>query len=130
MLRIPACILLTCICLLAGTFTVSAQEEGKTLSRIAADIEQYRDKETTMKLKLKYVDAIFEKIIFYDANNHDIVFDISDKKKRKMLRNQLLTIHEGMDYYVTFLVRGKGALDMIIADLVDFKPVIMSYIPE
>jgi len=128
--RISACILLTYICLLAGTFTVSAQEEEKTLSGIAADIEQYRDKETTMKLKLKYVDGIFEKIIFYDANNHDIVFDISDKKKRKMLRNQLLTIHEGMDYHVTFLVRGKGALDMIIADLVDFKPVIMSYIPE
>ena len=83
-----------------------------------------------MRLRLRNVDNVFEKIVFYDADNIDIEFDISDKQKRKTLYNDLLNIHEGMLYEVKFTIIGNGTLGGLIGELQGFSPVIIEKIPE
>ncbi len=96
---------------------------------IKSNIEKYKQKTVTMKLKLKYVDNIFEKIVFYDRKNSDIEFDISSQGSPKHLKWNLLDLHEGLDYYVTFRITGVGNLNQINAELVKFTPCVLDKIP-
>jgi len=106
------------------------QDEALTLSRITGDIESYRNRRIVMDLRLKQVDYLFEKIIFYDSENIDIEFSISDKKKRKLLGNDLLNAHDGVLYSVTFIILDTGRLGGIIGELHEFTPVFSGKIPE
>jgi hypothetical protein len=99
------------------------------LSRIAADMGAYQGKTVTMVLRLKGVDRIFERITFYDTKNHDIVFDVSGREIKKKLKKPMLNLHEGLDYRVTFTVDRLGAQGLIMAELVDFVPVIVDLLP-
>jgi hypothetical protein len=123
----PALCLAACLCLAAEPQTVP---EEKTLSVIASGIDGYRDKNITLTLKLKNLDRIFGFITFYDNNNHDISFDISSSESRKRFAGELLNIHEGMNYRVTFTVRGVGGLGLLLGDLQGFEPLILEIIPE
>lgn len=107
----------------------SEQFEDILLQDIANNISKYKNKTITLKLKLKFVDNIFEKIIFYDKKNHDIEFDFSQKVKEKKFKMEMLNLHNGMDYYVTFIVSDTGNLGRIIGDLQNFKPIILLKIP-
>lgn len=100
------------------------------LNEIAVNINSYKEKTVTIQLKLKYVDKIFEKVIFYDKKNHDIEFDISDRSLKKRIALDMINIHEGMDYHVTFIIQNIGNLGQIIAELRGFKPVILDSLPE
>ena len=82
-----------------------------------------------MQLKLKQIDRIFEKIIFYDSENIDIEFDISAKDVKKKLEKDMLNIHEGMLYRVTFIVTGTGNLGGLIGNIQSFTPVFLEKIP-
>ena len=106
-----------------------ADGKDTLLAEIAANINDYKSKTITLRLKLKHVDRIFEKIIFYDKKNHDIEFDISARDIKKRLAPDMLNLHEGMDYNVTFVVRNVGNLGGIIAELKGFKPVILDAVP-
>ena len=99
------------------------------LMEIAAHINDYKSKTITLRLRLKHVDRIFEKIIFYDKKNHDIEFDISTREIKKRLAPDMLNLHEGMDYNVTFVVQNVGNMGGIIAELKGFKPVILDSVP-
>ncbi len=105
-------------------------EGGRLISDIISGIEGYKEKTIVLDLRLKYHDRIFEKIIFYDSENVDIEFDISGKERRKLLADDLLNIHEGMTYRVTFRVIGSGSLGGLTGDLAGFKPLIIEKIPE
>jgi hypothetical protein len=100
-----------------------------TISEIISDIDTYRNKPVTMNMKLKHIDRIFEKIIFYDSENIDIEFDISAKDVKKRLEKDMLNIHEGMLYRVTFIVTGTGNLGGLIGNLQSFTPVFLEKIP-
>lgn len=100
-----------------------------TISSIIAGIDSYKNKNVTMTLKLKNIDRIFEKIVFYDSENIDIEFDISDKELKKRLSKDMLNIHEGLSYTVTFYVTGTGHLGGLIGDLEGFKPAFLDKIP-
>lgn len=100
-----------------------------TISSIIADIDSYKNKSVTMTLRLKYIDRIFEKIVFYDSENIDIEFDISDKELKKRLNRDMLNIHEGMIYRVSFSVSGRGHLGGLMGDLQGFKPAFLEKIP-
>jgi len=100
-----------------------------TISEIISDIDTYRNKSITMNLKLKHMDRIFEKIIFYDSENIDIEFDISSKEVKKRLQKNLLNIHEGMLYRVTFIVTGTGNLGGLVGNIESFNPVFLEKIP-
>jgi hypothetical protein len=107
-----------------------AQEKNvRYLREIAGDIGNYRGKIVTMELKLKELDSVFERITFYDSKNHDIVFDISSKEKKKSLKSALLNLHCGMNYHVTFRVNDVGSLGTVMGELVDFSPVFMKVLP-
>lgn len=100
------------------------------LAEISGNIDAYKSRTLTLRLRLKHVDKIFEKITFYDAKNHDIEFDYSPRALKKKLAADFLNIHEGMYYSVTFVVQNVGNLGEIIAELKGFKPVVLETVPE
>lgn len=108
----------------------SAENENILISRIISDIDSYKNTVLIVNLRLKYIDHIFEKIVFYDNENADIEFDISGKAKKKALSGNLLNIHEGMLYRIKFTVIGSGALGGLTGELHEFVPVIFDKIPE
>jgi hypothetical protein len=107
----------------------SAEGDNTLISDIIDDIDNYKNKTISINLKLKYVDKIFEKIVFYDTENIDIEFDISGKVKKKQLSENLINIHEGMIYRVKFTVIGSGAIGGLTGDLHEFVPLIFDKIP-
>lgn len=107
-----------------------SQEKPALLKEITASIETYRGKNVEMKLRLKYRDHIFGRIVFYDSENADIEFDISSNIEKKRLASELVNLHEGMEYTVKFKVKEIGALGAILAEVESFKPVILKLIPE
>lgn len=82
-----------------------------------------------MRLKLKNIDKIFEKITFYDVKNHDIEFDISSPQLKKKIESNIHSLHEGLEYYVTFSIENVGNNGQIIATLKEFNPVFMQSVP-
>lgn len=105
-------------------------DENGGLGKIIAEIDSYKDRTVTLNLRLKHVDRIFEKIVFYDSSNIDIEFDISGKERKRALRDDLLNIHEGMLYSVTFRVIGTGSLGGLLGEVEGFKPLIIDLIPQ
>ncbi len=96
-----------------------------TLSELDASNNSIVD----INLRLRNYDRVFQKLVFYDSRNIDIIFDISDDKLRESLAGDLINIHEGMIYAVKMRVLGKGSLGGIIAKIIQFKPVMGKYIP-
>jgi len=121
---------LAAVFVLLFQLSVYCQNETEKIRNIVPDIEQYKDRIIVMNLKLKYIDRIFEKIVFYDSDNIDIEFDISGKEKKKLLNKDLLNIHEGMLYAVRFKVIGEGNLGGLLGEIIGFTPVILDDIPE
>jgi hypothetical protein len=116
---------------LAITLPVAWAQEVNTesLSDIASSLADYEGKNVVMTLKLRNINNVFFIITFYDGNNHDISFDISERKVRKKFEEQLLNAHEGMNYKVSFVVKGRGNPNLLLAELVHFEPVILEIIP-
>jgi hypothetical protein len=115
--------------LLAAAAGISQEETGG-LREMAAGIDKYRSTTVTMKLKLKLHNSVFEKIVFYDARNHDIEFDVSRKEDRLRLAGQMRDLHEGMVYRVTFRVRDVSPLGVLLGDLIGFRPLLLDLLPE
>lgn len=99
------------------------------LYEISQSIEKYKNKQIVMALKLKRYDTVFQVITFYDKKNHDITFDCIELVNEPWFIQQRLNLHPGMDYTVTFIVKGVGNLREVIADLKHFEPVILQKLP-
>ena len=122
--------LLVSICFFFSAAALFAQEKDiETLSDIAASVDDYTGKNIAMTLKLRNINGVFFTITFYDGNNHDISFDLSDGKTWKKFEKQLLNAHAGMNYKVSFIVKGPGNPALLFAELVSFEPVILEIIP-
>ncbi len=127
---------MTAILIIFFSINIYSRDEQETGSRrillgeIAGNIVDYKSKTITLQLKLKHVDSVFEKITFYDKKNHDIEFDISDRFLKKRIAADMLNLHEGMEYNVTFVIQNVGNLGQIIGELRGFKPVILDNVPE
>jgi hypothetical protein len=115
--------------------SVYSQEKRKAektdilLADIAANSAAYKSKTITARLRLKHVDRTFERITFYDRKNHDIEFDISSRRIKKRIAADMRDLHEGMEYFVTFMVEKTDGAGGIIAELQGFRPVILEYLP-
>ena len=99
------------------------------LYELSENIDNYKNKNITMIMKLKYYDTLFQVITFYDAKNHDISFDCIDVMKQPWFLQQKNNLHPGMEYHVTFTVKGLGNMKEIIAQLQYFEPVTLQKIP-
>ncbi|MFH0975215.1 MAG: hypothetical protein V1874_05470 [Spirochaetota bacterium] len=127
-LRILTCHIL--LFLAAGILRVFAEQPANILlNDIIADINTYRNKTITLKLKLKNLDSVFDKITFYDKKNIDIIFDVSELKKDIRYQKQVLNLHEGLDYSVTFTVKELTEKNNLMGSLISFQPVILSNLP-
>ncbi len=104
--------------------------EEMSLGDIAKNIERYRNKTLTLDLRLKRIDRIFDKIIFYDSKNHDIAFDISEYKKKSSFKREVLNLHEGMVYLVSFIVKDVGNIGDVIGELLNFEIAILGKLPD
>ncbi len=126
----PICISLPLLAAVLICRALMAQEAPGELNQIVGDVDNYRDKNVRMTLRLKRYDPLFEKISFYDSRNHDIEFDLSDRLVKRRLRDSLLDLHEGLRYEVTFTVRGLSPLGFVIGDIVEFRPLLLKLLPE
>jgi hypothetical protein len=100
------------------------------LEDIARNIEKYRNKTVILELRLKRIDRIFDKIVFYDSKNHDIAFDLSEYKKGDSFKREILNLHEGMVYLVAFIVKDVGNIGDVIGELMSFEIAILKKLPE
>ena len=121
--------LLVLMCLFFSPAVFFAHDNIESLSDIASSIDNYAGKNVTMTLKLRNINDTFFTIVFYDVNNHDVSFDISDSRAWKKFEKQLLNAHEGMNYRVSFIVKGRGATALLSAELVRFEPFILEIMP-
>lgn len=103
--------------------------ENLKLKKISESIQSYKDKEIRIVLRLKNFDKVFEKITFYDEDNHDIEFDVKDYKKNKKLKHILLNCTNGVQYVVKFIVKEKTNNDMISGKLLTFSPYFLEKLP-
>lgn len=123
--------LITILLFLNTASLYSQNYEKILLNDIINNAEQYNNKNITLKLRLKNLDNIFNKIIFYDRKNIDIVFDISELKKTALFKTRLLNIKEGLEYIVEFTVKDiVKETGFISGELIDFKPEILFKLPE
>lgn len=125
-------VLLLLLALSRPAFADASGEADKgpvTLQEIAGSIDAWRGRTVTMSLRLKHYDRIFEKVIFYDGNNHDIEFSIEKKKLTPELKKNLVNLHEGLTYRVRFRVVTVGALGLVTGELVSFTPLVLDKIP-
>lgn len=73
-------------------FTISSisfsqnAESSNSMSIIPSDIESIQGKSIELRLKLKEINLVSGLIVFYDANNHDIVFDYYSIKNKELLK--------------------------------------------
>lgn len=104
--------------------------ESLTLAQIGENIDRYRGKTVKMVLRLKDVDTIFDTITFYDSRNHDIIFDMSGLKNENSFKRDILNLHEGMEYEVSFTVKGVGNLGEVVGVLRHFEVVILERLPD
>ena len=100
------------------------------LKDISNNISAYKGRSVTLKLRLKRIDNVFDKLTFYDRKNYDIIFDITELKTDEEFKRYLLNIHEGMNYFVKFIVRKVDDFGNIIGDLISFEPVALLKLPE
>jgi hypothetical protein len=125
---ITTVVFILCINLISPIY--SQNEEKIILNDIAGNINNYKNKTITLKLKLKILDTTFDKLVFYDRKNIDIIFDITELKKNKAFQKQALNLHQGLEYHVVFTVRELTDKNNIIGDLKSFSPVIFSRLPD
>jgi hypothetical protein len=121
------------IALIASLIFFAAVLMGEDMTSIALlkdHLTEYEGKEITMVLRLKLHDRVFEKLVFYDERNLDIEFDITRRKISHRLRKDLLNLHEGLKYRVTFKVTGKGDTGMVTGILIRAVPGLIEKIPE
>jgi len=100
------------------------------LSGIRENASGYGGKTVTMTMNYKNTDRIFSTITFYDRKNQDISFDISIQQTMIEYQRDMLNLHEGLDYLVTFIVNGVDATGFIDGELIRFTPLILTLIPE
>ena len=112
-------------------FSQNRPEASKSplLSIISSQVDQYNGKEIILFLRLRNIDYTMEKIVFYDAQNTDIVFDITGYRKNKVLLAALDDAHEGVLYTVSCVITGVGQDGLVTGRLVSFTPEFLKRIP-
>lgn len=109
--------------------TVSLTGDPASLSEIAGSIESFSGKKISMMLRLRNYDTEMMRIVFYDVNNHDIAFDISDRKKDRLIKKNLINIHEGAYYRVIFDVKSADGDKIIQGRIESFTIEILEKLP-
>ncbi len=103
--------------------------ETKTAVEILSELNEYSGKEITMRLRLKYIDRVFEKIVFYDKKNYDVEFDIN-RKVLHVPAEKIRGLHEGLEYIVNFRVKGVGGNRTLAGELLKLEPAFLVKVPE
>ena len=109
---------------------VSQNNEQLLLNDVTADPGKYRGKKITANLRFKNIDFVFNSITFYDRKNIDISFDISIHKAMIEYQLEMLNLHRGLEYKVTFLVHDVEGQGIINGELISFIPLILFNLPE
>ncbi|MGL4370753.1 MAG: hypothetical protein ACRCUT_13940 [Spirochaetota bacterium] len=107
----------------------SAETAAPVFSLIAEKIDSYKGREAVLSLRLRNIDYTMEKIVFYDAENIDIVFDLSGYRKNKAILSSLSDAHSGVLYSVRCEITGIGQDGLVTGKLLSFSPEFLRKIP-
>ncbi len=130
MFRFVAALMLLCGVLAICAPLSSQDYQDLVLADIAENIATYKGKSLTLRLRLKYMDTVFNRLVFYDRKNVDIEFDVESMLKDGKKRNEFLNLHNGMEYVVTFSVKEVGKMGILIGELKDFIPLALLKLPS
>ena len=126
------CLILICIVNILSTSTVRAQQPSgsvpETISALIAEISSAKGRVCTMKLRLKNIDGVMEKIWFYDRDNIDVVFDMHGWEKNPVLAKSMADAHPGLQYRVVFSPENIMSQGTLEGKLVSFEPVFLEKI--
>jgi hypothetical protein len=112
-------------------FRLAGQTDQDVLIRdIVREPASFQGKTLYLKLRFKTLDDVFNTITFYDRKNIDITFDFEIQKTMPEYRNEILNLHRGLEYIVTFIVNGVSEQGIIEAELVGFKPDCLLKLPD
>lgn len=126
-----ACVSLALCGAIALASGARAQEyQDIPLADIAANITAYKGKTITLRLKLKYMDAVFNRLVFYDRKNIDVEFDVEHIAKDRKRAPAFLNLHGGMEYLVTFRVIDVGKMGLVMGELEGFVPLALYKLPS
>ncbi|HPJ38181.1 MAG TPA: hypothetical protein PLT75_07040 [Spirochaetota bacterium] len=121
-------LLLACIVCYEST-VVSQNNNSLLLHDITRESGKYRGKKITATLRFKNIDFVFNSITFYDNKNIDISFDISIHKAMIEYQLEMLNLHRGLEYKVSFLVNDVDNQGVINGELISFIPLLLYKLP-
>ncbi|HON79462.1 MAG TPA: hypothetical protein PK544_13300 [Spirochaetota bacterium] len=121
-------LLLACIVCYEST-VVSQNNNSLLLHDITRESGKYRGKKITATLRFKNIDFVFNSITFYDKKNIDISFDISIHKAMIEYQLEMLNLHRGLEYKVSFLVNDVDNQGVINGELISFIPLLLYKLP-
>jgi len=121
-------LLLACIVCYEST-VVSQNNNSFLLHDITRESGKYRGKKITATLRFKNIDFVFNSITFYDKKNIDISFDISIHKAMIEYQLEMLNLHRGLEYKVSFLVNDVDNQGVINGELISFIPLLLYKLP-
>jgi hypothetical protein len=123
-------VLILLIIYMIAVNSIDAQDKPEnSLVAISSSIDSYKGRTLSMILRLRNTDYVMERIVFYDADNVDIVFDITGFRKNKKLKSCLLNAREGVRFSVNFIVREINPDGLVAGELMDFTPLFIEKMP-
>ncbi len=123
-------ILLAFIPVFQLTGQTSSPDQDVLVRDIIREPASYQGKTLNLKMRFKNLDEVFNTITFYDRKNLDITFDFEIQRTMPEYRNEILNLHRGLEYIVTFVVNGVSEQGIIEAELVGFKPDCLLKLPD
>jgi hypothetical protein len=123
--KIFICITVFIILSLKNIHINSQENSVSRFEPILSSIGSHIGSEKEMILRLRDIDYINENIVFYDDENIDIVFDITNYKKDKRKAKSMRNAHEGVRYKVRFIIKGADPNGLLSGQLIEFYPVFM-----
>lgn len=109
----------------AQTPKPAADKKAETLTGVIENMETMKGIKLSLELRLRNVDAVMEKVWFYDRDNIDIVFDITGYKKNAELLSCFEDAHAGVLYRVEFMPAAVMQDGVPTGTLVSFVPVFL-----
>ena len=110
-------------------FSAFSQEKPIKLIDIIKSIDSYQGKEMELVLRLRSSSEKFSQIVFYDENNHDIVFELNEEDRKKKFKKMLFNHHEGAFYKVNFVINGLDYKKRVNGNLKSFKLMFLEKLP-
>ena len=124
-----------CSSILYVNIFAKQKQSIKSVNNLQQLVDEYiskKGKRIDLILKLSYFSTGSFKtwqFVFYDENNHDIKFFVTEQIEKNRLYSDVKTLHRGMKYLVSFVVDRLTVDKQIKGTLIRMRPIILREFP-